>query len=92
MKASLPDDLHIAHDWTESAGELETLRSASESEAVAYCVDSAANYTQHEGEQWPAGEVTREVLLDLWRWLRTADDSDQAMADAELDRGDGVSR
>jgi hypothetical protein len=67
---NLPESLSAAYEWTESAGELEELRSLEGDELETYCQESAANWREN-----PSGaEVTASDLFRLHSHLaaRTA--------------------
>lgn len=60
----LPERLHAAYNWTDAAGELDTLKRLRGCALAAYCIDSAANSTEN-GD----GDVTEGDLELLHHWL-----------------------
>ena len=59
-----PKHLHAAYDWTDAAGEIETLASLRGKALAKYVRDSAENCAS-EGD----GDVTASDLRELAEWL-----------------------
>lgn len=45
---TLPEHLHPAYNWTDSAGEIDELRTRTGDRLAEYCRDSAANASEHD--------------------------------------------
>jgi hypothetical protein len=61
----LPDNLHVAYEWTRAAGELEELRSLDGGELDRYCAESEQNARNHRET-----DVCAADLLALHDWLK----------------------
>lgn len=70
MKRPLPEALHEAFSWTDSAGQIEELRLLRGIALLRYCVASARNYAAHYPRYCAdVSSFARDIAM-LACWLR----------------------